>query len=96
MKIDFKIPKININFAKQMPYILAGLFMAIGIFVLGFGYILFNRGPEASVKTAASQEVNNLTINVNMQKVHQLFDSGYDTSGIKNPGYQTKDPFAGF
>ncbi len=96
MKIGFKIPKFNIKLTKQMPYILVGLFLAVGIALLVFGYTLFNREPEAAVKTAATQEMDNLTIHISVSKIDKLLNSGYNTSNIKNPGYPTKNPFAGF
>ena len=97
-KINFKIkhPKINLNFSKQMPYILVGIFLLTGVFVLVFGYVLFKRAPDAAVKTAASQEIDSLSIHMSIGKMDRLFDAGYNTDNIKNPGYATKNPFAGF
>lgn len=93
-----KIPKINIkkpniNLAKKMPYIFIATFLIVGLSIVIFGYILLNRAPEKSVVTGAQKEIDDILVKFDKEKINKLFDSEYDISNIKNPGYKTKNPF---
>ena len=85
--------KKELNISKLLPRLLVGLFLAIGLATVLFGYLLFIRPPEAEVVSSVSAEIEDISIRFDNEKILGLFDSSYDTSNIKDPSFQTKDPF---
>ncbi|MDO8507845.1 MAG: hypothetical protein Q7S53_04765 [bacterium] len=92
--ISFKKPELDLS--KKMPYIFIVVFLVVGLSIVAFGYFLLNRAPDANVVSTAKQEVDNLSATFDKNRTKKLFDTTYDTSGIENPGYITKNPFLNF
>jgi hypothetical protein len=92
-----KIPKVKRpNLGKWMPYIFIGMFFVMGVMILSLGYFVFKRPPEESVVSRADSELEEISIELDRDKVIKLFDSGYDISNIKAPVFKTKNPFLTF
>lgn len=95
--IDLKIPKVNTSFiARRMPQILLSTFLIIGLLLLAFGYFIFTRAPEEAVVLQTKNEIDEISITFNKDKILNLFDSEYDISKIKDPSYTPKNPFLRF
>ncbi len=91
-----ELHKPNIDISKKLPYILVGASLVIGVFIVIFAYYLFNRNPDNSFVLGAQSDIDNISIKFDKKSAYNLFDSSYDISNIKDPGFPGKNPFQGF
>ncbi|MCL4387302.1 hypothetical protein M1307_02815 [Patescibacteria group bacterium] len=92
-----KIPNIKSpNLGRWVPYIFAGMFFVIGVVILSFGYFAFKRPAEQGVISKADGELQEISIELDRDKVLNLFDANYDISKVKEPPFKTKNPFLFF
>ncbi len=88
--------QIQFNFSAKMPYIFIALFLAVGLSMVAFGYLLLNRQPQQSVVSGMQNEIDGLKLNYDKRKTMELFNTMYNTSDFKNSAFQGKDPFMSF
>lgn len=95
--IELKMPKVNTSaWSRRLPHIFLLTFLIIGLLLLGFGYYIFKRAPQEAVVLKARNEIDEINISFDKEKIYGLFDSSYDTSKIKDPAYTPKNPFLRF
>jgi uncharacterized protein YpmS len=88
--------KKKINLEKFIPYIVLLSFLIMGAVIISFGYFIFNREPEKAVVSGARQELDEISIKFDKDKIEKLFDSSYSTAEVNEPPFQPKNPFTGF
>lgn len=88
--------KKNINFQRKLPYLLLSFFALICFSIAGFVYFNFNRNPDEGVVAEAKVEIEEVRINLNPQKILNLFDYQPDFTNLEMPEKATKNPFAIF